>query len=86
MGEVGYKKLVIWHKADEFPFEVYKATKNFPKEEIYGLASQLRKAVLSVRSNIVEGYGRGGKKELRHFMNIALGSLVWIGRMTCNVR
>ncbi len=75
MVEVGYKKLTVWHKADELAFQVYVATKKFPKEEIYGITSQLRRAALSVPTNIVEGYGRGGKKELRQFLNIALGSL-----------
>jgi four helix bundle protein len=56
-------------------YEVYTVTKNFPKEEIYGITSQLRRAVLSVPTNIVEGYGRQGRNELRQFMNIALSSL-----------
>ncbi len=50
----GYKKLIVWRKADELAFEVYIATKNFPKDEIYGITSQLRRAVLSVPTNIVE--------------------------------
>jgi len=75
MGEVGYRKLIVWQKADEFAFQVYTATRNFPKDEIYGIISQLRRAALSVPTNIVEGYGRGGKKELKQFLNIALGSL-----------
>jgi four helix bundle protein len=75
MGNVGYKKLTVWHKADELAYQVYIATKKFPKEEIYGVTSQLRRAVLSIPTNIVEGYGRQGKKELRQFVNIALGSL-----------
>lgn len=75
MDKVGYKKLIVWHKADELTFQVYMATKKFPKEEIYGITSQLRRAVLSVPTNVVEGYGRQGRKELRQFMNIALGSL-----------
>ena len=70
-----YKKLIVFQKADELAFKVYEATKSFPKEEIYGLTSQLRRAALSVPTNIVEGYGRQGKKELRQFVNIALGSL-----------
>ena len=75
MNDVGYKKLTVWHKADELAYQVYVATKNFPKEETYGITSQLRRAALSVPTNIVEGYGRQGKKELRQFANIALGSL-----------
>lgn len=75
MDKVGYKKLTVWHKADELAFQVYIATKKFPEEEIYGITSQLRRAVLSIPTNIVEGYGRQGKKELRQFVNVALGSL-----------
>ena len=75
MDEVGYKKLTVWRKADELAYQVYLATKNFPKEEMYGITSQLRRAALSVPTNIVEGYGRQSKKELRQFANIALGSL-----------
>ena len=75
MEEKGYKKLILWQKADELAFQVYLETKTFPKEEIYGITSQLRRAVLSVPTNIVEGCGRQGKNELRQFINIALGSL-----------
>ncbi|MBN1392812.1 MAG: four helix bundle protein [Sedimentisphaerales bacterium] len=75
MGEVGYKKLIVWQKADELAFQVYTATRDFPKDEVYGIISQLRRAALSVPTNIVEGYGRGGRKELKQFLNIALGSL-----------
>jgi len=73
--QVGYKKLIVWHKADDLAYQVYIATKDFSKEELYGITSQLRRAVLSVPANIVEGYGRQGKNELRQFVNIALGSL-----------
>ena len=75
MDEVGYKKLIVWQKADELAYQVYIETRNFPKEEIYGITSQLRRAALSVPTNIVEGYGRQSKNELRRFTNIALGSL-----------
>ena len=71
----GYKKLNVWKKADEMAFQIYMTTKKFPKEELFGLTSQLRRAALSVPTNIVEGYGRQGKKELKQFINIALGSL-----------
>jgi four helix bundle protein len=75
MKQVGYKKLTVWYKADELAFQVYIVTKYFPKEEIFGITSQIRRAALSVPTNIVEGYGRQGRKELRQFANIALGSL-----------
>ena len=75
MIEKGYRKLRVWQKADGLAYEVYLATRNFPKEEIYGITSQLRRAASSIPTNIVEGYGRQGKKELKQFINIALGSL-----------
>jgi len=73
--EKGYKKLVVWKRADELAHAVYLETMRFPKEEIYGITSQTRRAVLSIPTNLVEGTGRQGKKELKHFLNIALGSL-----------
>ncbi len=73
--EKGYKKLFIWQKADELAYQVYILTKAFPKEEIYGLTSQLRRAVTSIPINIVEGSGRQNRKEFKQFINIALGSL-----------
>ena len=54
-------------KADELAYQVYMNTKDFPKEEIYGITSQLRRGALSIPTNIVEGYGRQGKKELKQF-------------------
>ena len=71
----GYKKLNVWKKADELAFQIYIATRDFPPEETYGITSQLRRAGLSVPTNIVEGYSRQGRKELKHFVNIGLGSL-----------
>ena len=73
--EKGYRKLIVWQKADNLAYQIYLATKSFPKDEIYGITSQLRRAALSIPTNIVEGTGRQGKKELRQFINIALGSL-----------
>lgn len=70
-----WKNLEVWKIADAFARDVYKATKKFPREEIYGLTSQLRRAALSVPTNIVEGYSRRGDRELRRFLDIALGSL-----------
>lgn len=72
---IGYKKLVVWQKAHVFAMVVYSKTKGFPKEEMFGITSQLRRAALSVPTNIVEGYGRQGRKEFKRFLNIALGSL-----------
>ena len=70
-----YKDLKVWQKSDELAFEIYKITKNFPKDELYGLTSQLRRAALSVPTNIVEGYARKGDKELGRFVSIAIGSM-----------
>ena len=70
-----YKDLIVWQKADSFAFQVYKKTTSFPKEELFGITSQIRRAVLSVPTNIVEGYTRKGDKELLRFLNISLGSL-----------
>jgi len=72
---VGYKKLLVWKKADQLAYQIYVVTRDFPKEEIYGITSQLRRAGLSVPTNIAEGYARQGKKQLKQFINIALGSL-----------
>lgn len=72
---VGYKKLLAWQVADEFTWEVYRLTDKFPKSEIYGITSQTRRAALSVVLNIVEGHSRNNKKEFKHFLRIALGSL-----------
>ncbi len=74
MEEFGYKKLLVWQKADALAYQIYQESKNFPKEEIYGMTSQIRRAALSIPTNLVEGAGRQGKKELKHFANIALGS------------
>ena len=70
-----WKNLEIWQIADDLAFEVYKATKSFPKEEMYGITSQIRRSALSVPTNIVEGYSRKGDKELSRFVSISLGSL-----------
>ena len=74
----GYRSLVVWQKADELAFQVYLITKNFPKEEMFSLTSQMRRASLSVPANIVEGYGRNSQKEKFNFYNIAKGSLTEI--------
>lgn len=70
-----YRDLIVWQKADELAFQVYLVTRTFPKEEIYGLTAQIRRAALSVPTNIVEGSARKGPKELLRFLYIALGSL-----------
>ncbi len=71
----GYKKLLAWQRADALAFSIYQLTGKFPKSEVYALTSQLRRAALSVPTNIVEGYARNGKPEFKRFLVIALGSL-----------
>ena len=70
-----YKNLIAWQKSHEMALSVYKISENFPKKEMFGLTSQIRRACLSVPTNIVEGYNRKSKKEFAHFIDIALGSL-----------
>ena len=70
-----YKDLFVWQRAHFLVLEIYKVTRNFPKEELYALVSQLRRAVISVPANIVEGHARGSRKEFINFLNIAKGSL-----------
>ena len=69
-----FKKLDIWHEAHQLVLKIYKETHNFPKEEIYGITSQLRRSVVSIPNNIAEGCGRKSKKELYNFLNISMGS------------
>lgn len=69
-----YKDLVVWQKAFELSLLVYKITKGFPKEELYALTSQIRRAVISIPSNIAEGYCRQRKLEYIQFLQIAFAS------------
>lgn len=70
-----YKNIKAWQLADQLALKVYSVTRRFPKEEIYGITSQLRRAAISVPTNIVEGASRNHKKEYLHFLYIARGSL-----------
>lgn len=70
-----YRELVVWQKGIDLAEAVYRLTRRFPKEELFALTSQLRRAVISVPSNIAEGQGRGSTKEFVQFLNIANGSL-----------
>lgn len=70
-----YKNLEIWKRSVDLATEVYSATKSFPKEEKYGITSQMRRCAVSVPSNIAEGAGREGKKEFKYFLHIAYGSI-----------
>ena len=70
-----YSDLIAWQKAMDLVELIYKATAQFPREEIYGLTNQLRRAVVSVPSNIAEGQGRGSANDFRRFLAISYGSL-----------
>ncbi len=69
-----YKELIVWQKAVGLVKEIFKLTRNFPKSEIYGITQQMRRASISIPSNIAEGSGRNSKKELSRFYSIAYGS------------
>ncbi|OGC61188.1 hypothetical protein A3J33_00110 [candidate division WWE3 bacterium RIFCSPLOWO2_02_FULL_53_10] len=73
--EESFKKLNVWRKSDELAFAVYQATSRFPKDEIYGLTSQMRRAAVSVPANIAEGAASWSKNEKRRFYVIARASL-----------
>jgi four helix bundle protein len=77
MGE-SYKDLIAWRKAMDLVTEIYRVTRSFPREELYGLTNQLRRAAVSVPSNIAEGQARFSQKEFHHFLGHARGSLVEI--------
>ncbi|MCX6705192.1 MAG: four helix bundle protein [Candidatus Woesebacteria bacterium] len=69
-----YKNLIVWQKALELSLLVYRITKNFPKEELYALTNQIRRAVISIPSNIAEGYCRQRRLEYIQFLQIAFAS------------
>ncbi|MEK7146775.1 MAG: four helix bundle protein [Patescibacteria group bacterium] len=71
----GYKNLNVWKKADELVLLVYKITKKFPKDELFGLVSQMRRCSISIPANITEGYGRRTNKDKLQFLFITRGSL-----------
>lgn len=70
-----FRKLIIWQKAMNLVTKTYHSTKKFPKEEIFGLTSQIRRCSISIPSNIAEGHGRESNKEYLRFLNISIGSL-----------
>ena len=69
-----FRELIVWQKALRLAIEVYKVSKNFPKEELYGLTSQIRRAAFSIPANIAEGYARRHLGEYLQFLSIAYGS------------
>jgi four helix bundle protein len=75
MGQ-SYRELIAWQKAMSFVMDVYKTTKEFPRDELYNLATHLRRAAISVATNIAEGQARYSPQEFHHFLGRARGSLV----------
>ena len=69
-----YKNLIVWQRSIELVVEIYNLTDKFPKTEIYGLTSQMRRSAVSIPSNIAEGRRRGYQKEFTHFLTISYGS------------
>lgn len=69
-----FKKLQVWAKAHELTLEVYRVTRGFPRDEQFGMTSQLRRACVSISANIAEGCGRNSNSELARFLDIAMGS------------
>lgn len=70
-----FRELTVWQKAHEFVLQIYRLTTRFPKEELFGLTSQLRRAAISIAANIAEGYKRLGHADKLRFYNISQGSI-----------
>lgn len=71
----GFRKLIAWQKSNLLAHLIYDITINFPRDELFGLTSQMRRAVLSVCANIAEGYSRSSLKDRKHFYQMAIASL-----------
>ena len=69
-----FRNLQVWQKSHQLTLEVYQVTAGFPREELYGLTSQIRRSCSSIAANVAEGCGRNGEAELARFCSIALGS------------
>lgn len=74
-GVGGFQRLAAWQKSMDLVEAIYRETSNWPREETYGLVSQVRRAAISIPSNIAEGHGRSGAREYAHHVSIAYGSL-----------
>jgi len=72
--ESNYKKLIVWQKAMQLTTDIYKIVKKLPKDELFALSDQMRRAAVSIPSNIAEGCGRGLQGEIKYFLRIACGS------------
>lgn len=70
-----FTELIVWQKAHRLTLDIYKITKDFPREEVYGITSQIRRAAISVPANIAEGYKRKTIKDKARFLNLSEGSL-----------
>jgi len=70
-----FRDLIVWRKAHEYVLLIYSFTKGFPREETYGLSSQMRRAAVSIAANIAEGFRKRGRADKVRFMNIAEGSI-----------
>jgi four helix bundle protein len=81
-----YRQLIAWQKAMELVVEIYRTTKTFPRDELYGLTSQLRRAAVSVPSNIAEGQARYSRREFYRYLTVARGSLAEIETQVMLVR
>jgi len=69
-----FREMQVWNKGHKLALEIYKLTTGFPREEVFGLSSQIRRAAVSIPTNIAEGCGRGSPKELKQFLKISMGS------------
>ena len=74
-GGQNFRDLVVWQRAVDLVVDVYRATKAWPKEELYGLTNQVRRAAVSIPANVAEGQGRNSPNEFLHHLGIAYGSL-----------
>jgi four helix bundle protein len=84
-----FRGLNVWEKAHKLTLKIYQATSTFPREEIYGLTSQMRRACASVPTNIAEGCGRNSEAELARFLDISMGSaseLEYLLLLTCELK